>query len=142
MEYCLWKEHRIKSIDRKLYSRLFLNITLFPFRGVCVSYTSYKAYNKLPMLHYKTIKGIVDRDRRTEGEINSLLQDKIYVPSVAEIENLFLIPQVIELVAKKQSIENVDVLLEQTKEKTIKFFEVTFRRTSVVVYKEKVSKYN
>ena len=44
------------------------------------------------MLHYKTIKGIVDRDRRTEGEINSLLQDKIYVPSVAEIENLFLIP--------------------------------------------------
>ena len=40
------------------------------------------------MLHYKTIKGIVDRDRRTEGEINSLLQDKIYVPCQNTIDNV------------------------------------------------------
>ena len=108
-----------KSIDRKLYSRLFPKYNIIPLEGCASVIQATKAYNKLPMLHYKTIKGIVDRDRRTEGEINSLLQDKIYVPSVAEIENLFLIPQVIELVARKQSIENVDVLLEQTKEKTI-----------------------
>ena len=35
-----------------------------------------------------------------------------------------MIPQVIELVARKQSIENVDVLLEQTKEKTIEFLKL------------------
>ena len=99
-----------KSIDRKLYSRLFPKYSIMPLEGCASVIQATKSYNKLPMLHYKTIKGIVDRDRRTEGEINSLLQDKIYVPSVAEIENLFLIPQVIELVARKQSIENVDVL--------------------------------
>ena len=93
-----------KSIDRKLYSRLFPKYSIMPLEGCASVIQATKSYNKLPMLHYKTIKGIVDRDRRTEGEINSLLQDKIYVPSVAEIENLFLIPQVIELVARKQSI--------------------------------------
>ena len=81
-----------KSIDRKLYSRLFPKYSIMPLEGCASVIQATKSYNKLPMLHYKTIKGIVDRDRRTEGEINSLLQDKIYVPSVAEIENLFLIP--------------------------------------------------
>ena len=81
-----------KSIDRKLYSRLFPKYNIIPLEGCASVIQATKAYNKLPMLHYKTIKGIVDRDRRTEGEINSLLQDKIYVPFVAEIENLFLIP--------------------------------------------------
>lgn len=110
-----------KSIDRKLYSRLFPQYNIMPLEGCASVIQATKSYNKLPMLHYKTIKGIVDRDRRTEAEISSLLQDKIYVPSVAEIENLFLVPQVIEVVARKQNIKKVDVLLEQTKEKTIEF---------------------
>ena len=126
-----------KSIDRKLYSRLFPKYNIIPLEGCASVIQATKAYNKLPMLHYKTIKGIVDRDRRTEGEINSLLQDKIYVPSVAEIENLFLIPQVIELVAKKQSIENVDVLLEQTKEKTIKFLKLHLEEQALLFTKKR-----
>ena len=83
-----------------------------PLERMCICIQATKAYNKLPMLHYKTIKGIVDRDRRTEEEIGSLLKEKIYVPLVSEIENLFLIPKVIELVAKKQNIENVDDLFQ------------------------------
>ena len=126
-----------KSIDRKLYSRLFPKYNIIPLEGCASVIQATKAYNKLPMLHYKTIKGIVDRDRRTEGEINSLLQDKIYVPSVAEIENLFLIPQVIELVARKQSIENVDVLLEQTKEKTIKFLKLHLEEQALLFTKKR-----
>lgn len=126
-----------KSIDRKLYSRLFPKYNIIPLEGCASVIQATKAYNKLPMLHYKTIKGIVDRDRRTEGEINSLLQDKIYVPSVAEIENLFLIPQVIELVARKQSIENVDVLLEQTKEKTIEFLKLHLEEQALLFTKKR-----
>lgn len=126
-----------KSIDRKLYSRLFLKYSIMPLEGCASVIQATKSYNKLPMLHYKTIKGIVDRDRRTEDEINSLLQDKIYVPSVAEIENLFLIPQVIELVARKQSIENVDVLLEQTKEKTIEFLKLHLEEQALLFTKKR-----
>ena len=61
-----------KSIDRKLYSRLFPKYSIMPLEGCASVIQATKSYNKLPMLHYKTIKGIVDRDRRTEGEINSL----------------------------------------------------------------------
>ena len=126
-----------KSIDRKLYSRLFPKYSIMPLEGCASVIQATKSYNKLPMLHYKTIKGIVDRDRRTEDEINSLLQDKIYVPSVAEIENLFLIPQVIELVARKQSIKNVDVLLEQTKEKTIEFLKLHLEEQALLFTKKR-----
>ena len=126
-----------KSIDRKLYSWLFPKYTIMPLEGCASVIQATKSYNKLPMLHYKIIKGIVDRDRRTEDEINSLLQDKIYVPSVAEIENLFLIPQVIELVARKQSIENVDVLLEQTKEKTIEFLKLHLEEQALLFTKKR-----
>lgn len=126
-----------KSIDRKLYSRLFPKYRIMPLEGCASVIQATKSYNKLPMLHYKTIKGIVDRDRRTEDEINSLLQDKIYVPSVAEIENLFLIPQIIELVARKQSIENVDVLLEQTKEKTIEFLKLHLEEQALLFTKKR-----
>lgn len=108
-----------------------------PLEGCASVIQATKSYNKLPMLHYKTIRGIVDRDRRTEAEINSLLQDKIYVPSVAEIENLFLIPQVIEVVARKQSIENVDTLLEQTKEKTIEFLKLHLEEQALLFTKKR-----
>ena len=47
-----------------------------PLEGCASVIQATKAYNKLPMLHYKTIKGIVDRDRRTEEEIGSLLKEK------------------------------------------------------------------
>lgn len=126
-----------KSIDRKLYSRLFPKYSIMPLEGCTSVIQATKSYNKLPMLHYKTIKGIIDRDRRTEDEIKSLLQDKIYVPFVAEIENLFLIPQVIEMVARKQSIENVDALLEQTKEKTIEFLEVHLEEQALLFTKKR-----
>lgn len=61
-----------KSIDRKLYSRLFPKYSIMPLEGCASVIQATKAYNKLPMLHYKTIKGIVDRDRRTEEETGSL----------------------------------------------------------------------
>lgn len=126
-----------KSVDRKLYSRLFPKYSIMPLEGCASVIQATKAYNKLPMLHYKTIKGIVDRDRRTEEEIGSLLKEKIYVPLVAEIENLFLIPKVIELVAKKQNIENVDDLLEQTKAKTIEFLQEHLEEQSLLFAKKR-----
>ena len=126
-----------KSIDIKLYSRLFPEYSIMPLEGCASVIQATKAYNKLPMLHYKTIKGIVDRDRRTEEEIGSLLKEKIYVPLVSEIENLFLIPKVIELVAKKQNIENVDDLLEQTKAKTIEFLQEHLEEQSLLFAKKR-----
>ncbi len=126
-----------KSIDRKLYSRLYPQYSIMPLEGCASVIQATKSYNKLPMLHYKDIKGIVDRDRRTEDEINTLLADKIYVPLVAEIENLFLISQVIEIVARKQNVENVENLLEQTKEKIIEFLQSHIEEQALLFTKKK-----
>ena len=112
-----------KSIDRKLYATLFPEYTIIPLKGCSSVIEATKAYNNLPMLHYKTIKGIVDRDRRSQEEIDSLLNDKIYVPGVAEVENLFLVPEVIEFVANKFGIENTEKVVEQARERTIKFLQ-------------------
>lgn len=126
-----------KSIDIKLYSRLFPKYNIIPLEGCESVIQATKAYNRLPMLHYKTIKGIIDRDRRSEDEIASLAEYKVFVPLVAEIENLFLLPQVIELVARKQSIDNIDALLYQTKEKIIEFLQMHREEQALLFTRER-----
>lgn len=126
-----------KSIDRKLYSRLFPQYNIMPLEGCASVIQATKSYNKLPMLHYKSIIGIVDRDRRMDEEINSLSNDNIYVPLVAEIENLFLLPDIIKFVARKQCIEDVDILLEQTKEKIIEFLQLHLDEQALLFTKKK-----
>ena len=88
------------------------------------------------MSYIKIIEGTLKKDM----EVIDITQDKkekIYVPLVAEIENLFLIPKVIELVAKKQNIENVDDLLEQTKAKTIEFLQEHLEEQSLLFAKKR-----
>ena len=91
-----------KSIDRKVYSRLFPQYNIIPLEGCSSVIQATKSYNRLPQLHYNTIKGIIDRDRRSQEEIEVLARDKVFVPLVAEIENLFLIPEVVKYVAKNR----------------------------------------
>lgn len=126
-----------KSIDRKLYSKLFPEYSIMPLEGCTSVIQATKSYNKLQMLHYKTIKGIVDRDRRTTDEIDSLAKDNVYVPLVAEIENLFLIPEVIEIVAKKQNIVYIDAILEQVKSKIIEFLQLHIDDQSLLFAKKR-----
>ena len=112
-----------KSIDRKLYSKIFADYNVIPLESCTAVIQTTKAYNQIREFHYNNVKGIVDRDRRTEEEISSLSSDNIFVPQVAEIENLFLLPEIIKIVAYKQNIENVEEIISATKEKTIAFLQ-------------------
>lgn len=112
-----------KSIDRKLYSKVFSEYNIIPLEGCSTIIQTAKAYHRMPQLHYKEVKAIVDRDRRTEDEINSLGSYGIFVPKVAEIENLFLLPEIIRVVARKQNKENVEEIVSQTQRKTIEFLQ-------------------
>ena len=60
-----------------------------------------KAFAQLKDFHTLDSKGIVDRDRRTQGEIDYLREQHIYVPDVAEVENLLLLEPVIKTVARR-----------------------------------------
>ena len=110
-----------KSTDRKLYSKIFEDYNIIPLEGCGTVIQTTKAYNRMREIHYKEVKGIIDRDRKAEEEINSLRTYDIFVSKVAEIENLFLLPEVIRIVARKQNIENVEEIVSAKKEKTIGF---------------------
>jgi hypothetical protein len=53
---------------------------------------------------------LIDRDRRNQDEIASLENDGIKVLSVAEVENLFCVPEVLKLVAEQLELSGNEVL--------------------------------
>ena len=71
--------------------------------------------------HTLDSKGIVDRDRRTEGEIAYLREQHIYVPNVAEVENLLMLEPVIKTVAARL-MKDPEQVFSQVKENVIKLF--------------------
>ena len=57
-----------------------------------------KTYEKLQPIE---IYGIIDRDYRVDREITALEKDGIYPLGVAEIENLFVVPEVLDIMEKQ-----------------------------------------
>ena len=89
------------SFDVSLYRELLSDFLVIP-RGSCTQVIqSVKALKANSQLHHLDIYGIIDRDRRPQHEINKLEQDSIFVLQVAEVENLFCVQEVLEIVSKR-----------------------------------------
>ena len=111
----LFCEGKKSSLDIQIYEILFPNYTIIPLEG-CSNVINYtRAFNKIPNKNSTAI-GIVDRDFRTDEQINKFSDENIYVYSVAEIENLFLLEDFILIFAKNKK-ERIDI--ENLKEKVI-----------------------
>ncbi len=110
-----------KSIDRKLYSKVYCEYNILPMESCNAVIQTTKAYNQTHNLHYAEVKGIVDRDRRDDEEILRLKEKNIFVPEVSEIENLFLLTDVIKIVAEKQDKKEIDRIVLEVQEKTFEF---------------------
>lgn len=98
-----------------------------------------KAFGQLKDFHTLESKGIVDRDRRTQGEIDYLREQNIFVPDVAEVENLLMIESVIKTVAKRLMKNPEDVFL-QIKENVIRLFEKDLESQIILHAKHRVRK--
>lgn len=72
------------------------------------------AFRKSERLHRADVYGIIDRDRRSKEQISSLSKKGIYVLEVAEVENLFLLEDVMSIVAKQMGLPQSSV--EETKQ--------------------------
>lgn len=111
-----------KSLDTKLYATLFPEYNVIPVNNcnTVIHYT--KANKELSNIHYVEVKGIIDRDRRSDDEIANYNRDNIFTPDVAEIENLFLIPEVIRIVCIKQNkIDEYESILSTVQDKSFEF---------------------
>lgn len=109
------------SIDSRLYPLIFPDYMVKPMGGCQKVIETTKAFSQLKDFHTLDSKGIVDRDRRTEGEIEYLREQHIYVPEVAEVENLLMLEPVIKTVARRL-MKDPEQVFGQVKENVIKLF--------------------
>jgi hypothetical protein len=114
-------EGNFDSIDYKIYSVLFPNITLQPCGNCGQVINNTKAFRKKFDLHHIYSYGIIDRDRRNEKHIKSL-KDAVSVLSVAESENILLTEIVLKLILKNKGLPSnnfskiKDIIIERFKD--------------------------
>ena len=130
-----------KSIDRKLYSKVYPEFNIIPMESCNAVIQTTKAYNQTNNLHYEEVKGIIDRDRRDEEEITKLKEKNIFVPKVAEIENLFLITDVIRIVAEKQDKSEIEQIISEVQDKTFEFLTCKIEEQALLFTKQKSQNY-
>lgn len=102
------------SYDCKIYSALFPNCKIIPVESCAKVKELVRTFNSKSSKFFRKdavqVYGIVDRDRMDDSEVAKLNNDKILVLNVAEIENVFLLPKVIEEVSKNQRKNATSVL--------------------------------
>lgn len=126
-----------KSIDRKLYSKVYCEYNIISMESCNSVIQTTKAYNQTQNLHYVEVKGLVDRDRRSDAEIIQLREKNIFVPCVSEIENLFLLPDVIRIVAEKQDKMDVEEIVFDIQEKTFEFLQMKLDEQALLFTKQR-----
>lgn len=90
----LFCEGKRNSLDSKIFELLFENYTVTPVE-TCKDVMNFtRAFNKIPNTVAKAY-GIIDRDFRSEDQLEILQQQNVFSYDVAEIENLFLLPDII-----------------------------------------------
>lgn len=100
----LFCEGKRNSLDSKIFELLFENYTITPVE-TCKDVMNFtRAFNRIPNTVAKAY-GIIDRDFRSEEQLEKLKQQNVFSYDVAEIENLFLLPDVITGFAKYKNEE-------------------------------------
>ena len=74
-------------------------------------------------LHKLNICGIIDHDYRTDREVESYLDDGIYVLDIAEIENLFCIEGVVRIIAEHLAYHDVEDKVRVVKDSVFEAFQ-------------------
>ena len=114
----LFCEGKQDSLDRRVFEILYPQYTIQPVDS-CKNVINYtRAFNNVTTAYCKAM-GIIDRDFRTDAQIESLYNDYIYSYDVAEIENLFLSEDFItEYAIFKHEVSNT----QEIKEKVLSAF--------------------
>lgn len=97
------------SYDTRLYSRFYPDWHIVPCGG-CDNVISYaKAFSHLQDLHSCRVCAIVDRDYRSDKEITALEREGVFVLPVAEVENLFLIQELLDILSSQFACDQTAV---------------------------------
>ena len=103
----LFVEGTADSYDTKLYSELYKKYYVVPCGSCSNVITQTKAMRSNLQLHHLNCYGLIDRDFRSDYEITKLCQSGIYTIKVAEVENLFLIEELLCIVNSIMGFDDI-----------------------------------
>ncbi len=109
------------SIDSRLYPLIFPEYTVKPLGSCNKVIETVRSFGDLQSFHQLESRGIVDRDRRSDEEVEYLRKKNILVPNVAEVENILMLEGVIRAVAKYKR-RNPDIVFPKVKKRVIALF--------------------
>ena len=114
----LFVEGELGSLDYFFFSRLFKKYTVTPCGGHEQVINSTCSFSKLKDLHNLECKGIIDRDFRTDEDVEYLRQRGVFCLNLSEIENLLLSENVLSAVATSlyRTEDEAAHLIQQTKQ--------------------------
>jgi ABC-type cobalamin/Fe3+-siderophores transport system ATPase subunit len=101
------------SIDERVYSILFPELTIMPV-GSCFDVINHtKAFNKLKNVNTQAF-GLIDSDHHDSVRLEKLKESDIYYFKVAEVENLFLDSEFLKVLANQILVEESNIELIKT----------------------------
>lgn len=129
----------VHSYDAKLYPLIFPEYTVKSLGGCDRVIEATRSFNGLAAFHNLDAAGIVDRDRRDDHEVEYLRQRKIFVPNVAEVENIFMLEGVIRAVAAANR-RDPDQAFSRVRKTMIKLFDTDARRQALEHVRHRVKR--
>lgn len=100
--------------DHAIYQSIYRNYHVVPRSGCQRVIESARAMRLNAAFHHISVFGLIDRDYRTDAEIEGLAKSGVHCIEVAEIENILLNEETLRLVAKNQLLEPDDVVARAT----------------------------
>ncbi len=135
----LFLEGRVESIDYNLYQHVFSDYTIKPIDGCSKVIQTVKSFNEQSEFHNNYAYGLIDRDRRSESEVQSYNSKNIWVLDVAEIENLFLVEGIVKLISEYMGKES-DEIFSEVKANLISYFGNQLENQIVIHFRERMKK--
>ncbi len=127
----------VHSIDARLYPLVFPEYTIRPLGSCNKVIEAVRTFNDLSSFHHMDSRGIVDRDRRDEKEVDYLRRKNIFVADVAEVENLLLLEGVVRAVASYNG-KNPDKVFASVRKSVMGQFRTELRRQALLHTRHRV----
>jgi len=127
------------SIDAKLYPLIFRDFSVKALGSCNKVIEATRAFNDLRAFHHLESCGIVDRDRRDEKEVEYLRGKNIFVPDVAEIENILMLEPVVKAVADFHG-RNAGKVFKTVKSSVIRMFHNDLRQQALLHTRHRVKR--
>lgn len=110
----LFVEGKKNSFDTQLYTAIYPQYHVIPCGSCSQVIERTKVFKNNPTLHELEVYGIIDRDYRSDYEIEKYKEDNIFTLKVAEVENLFITKEIIRLIAEHMG-KDADEVFEEIK---------------------------